>query len=206
MKKSLLIIGIFMAIYTNVMADVNYTTPNWNPNDANATYGNAVEEWKTLTVSGAESLTVTVKGETELYYDRVYIRSENNVTHLKRFHGVIDETFDVDGNNTINVHFKSDYSVVKSGVIVTVVEKNTTVSVVALNVERNATVHGTTILNGDLDANGTTTLVDLEVSGAFKLDANTTTLICNADNAGRIYFDSNGSFMGCNGSTWRQLD
>ena len=67
MKKSLFIVGILMASYTNVLADTNWTTPV----ESDGKYANKLNEWIKLEVPNVENITVTVHGETEPFYDRV---------------------------------------------------------------------------------------------------------------------------------------
>lgn len=119
MKKSLLIIGLFMAISSNVFANTNWTTPT----DSNGTYANNMDEWIKLEAPNAKEITVTIDGETERAYDHVYIWNDDNSSRLRIFHGNINESFDVDGDS-INIHFKSDYSVGRNGVTVSIKEKD----------------------------------------------------------------------------------
>ena len=73
-------------------------------------YANNTTMNETLTIPGADELTLRLTGVTEKNYDFVYINGT-------RYHGVLDETIDIEGDS-VEVRFTSDYSVVKSGVTI----------------------------------------------------------------------------------------
>ena len=102
----LLVFGLFGG---TLQASTTWTTGH---------YGNNVNRSKTLSISGASSLTVTVLGETENSYDFIYIYDANG-QQIKRFTGHINETFTVSGSS-IKAKLTSDYSQTRSGVTVTI--------------------------------------------------------------------------------------
>jgi hypothetical protein len=81
-------------------------------------YSNNADISKTLSVSGASSMTVTVTGEIENNYDFLYVYGANGQL-IREFTGSINETFAVSGSS-IGIRFTSDASITKSGVTVVV--------------------------------------------------------------------------------------
>jgi len=73
-------------------------------------YANNTTMHETLTIPGADGLTLTLTGSTEKNYDFVYI---NGVA----YDGVLNKTIDIEGDS-VEIRFTSDYSVVKSGVTI----------------------------------------------------------------------------------------
>jgi hypothetical protein len=96
MKQILFIIGILVAIYSNVLADTEWTTAVGDDGE----YADNLDEWVKLEIPNAKNITVSVTGETEPFYDRVYIWNDDNSTKLRTFHGYIDEHFNVVGSAT----------------------------------------------------------------------------------------------------------
>ncbi len=80
-------------------------------------YDNNSDITTSLTIPGAAALEITINGVTESNYDFLYITdaSSNTVT----FDGTISTTYTVAGDS-INVRFRSDYSITRSGVTVTI--------------------------------------------------------------------------------------
>jgi len=150
MKQILFVVGILMAIYSNILADTEWTTAVGDDGE----YADNLDEWVKLEIPNAKNITVSVTGETEPFYDRVYIRNDDNSTKLRTFHGYIDEHFNVVGS-AINLNFSSDYSVAHSGVTVSIEEVNTNLVIRTLHVEENATIDGDLQVKGEiLDADG----------------------------------------------------
>jgi len=81
-------------------------------------YSNNEDRIETLSVPGADHLSVTVTGETERGYDYVYIY-DNNDNCVENFSGTIDETFTLSGDS-ITVRLISDHSITGEGVTVSV--------------------------------------------------------------------------------------
>jgi len=80
-------------------------------------YANNIDETQELSIAGANGLTVTITGEVEQRYDKIFITdSTGNVTE---YTGVLNETFTVPGDH-ITVRFTSDGSITKSGAVVTI--------------------------------------------------------------------------------------
>ena len=73
-------------------------------------YANNTTMNETLTIPGADRLTLRLKGVTEKHYDYVYINDT-------RYHGVLDETIKIEGDS-VEVRFTSDPTVVKSGITI----------------------------------------------------------------------------------------
>lgn len=151
MKKNFFIVGLFMTIYSSVSADTHWSSPS--------PYQNMTDVWVKLEVPNAEAITVTVNGNTERYYDRVYIWNDDNSSKLRIFHGDIDESFHVDGNS-INMNFKTDYSIAQDGVTVSVEEKNTTLTMDSLYVKENAIIDGDLDVKGEITLNGKSLLLE----------------------------------------------
>jgi len=86
-------------------------------------YANNTDETHELFVQDALSLRVTITGEVEQNYDKIFIiDSAGNETE---YTGVLNENFIVEGNR-ITVRFTSDSSIVKEGVVVHIEANNTT--------------------------------------------------------------------------------
>ena len=146
MKRNLFVASLIMASYTNVLADTEWSSPS--------PYQDNMNEWVKLEITDAENITVSVTGETERSYDFIYIWNEDNSTKLKTFHGHIDESFDIN-SNSININFKSDYSVARDGVTVTIEEKNNNLVIDELHVKEDATIDGDLqVTNGNLTISG----------------------------------------------------
>ena len=82
-------------------------------------YANNEDISDVLTIPGASSLTVTINGETENNYDKVYITDASGVETV--YMGSLNESFTVEGDHII-VRFTSDGSVVEDGVVVEITE------------------------------------------------------------------------------------
>jgi len=84
-------------------------------------YENYSDATETLSIPGATSLNVTISGtveyEDDCSYD--YVRIADSDGNAKTFCGAINETYTVPGD-TISLYFHSDYSVVESGVTVSI--------------------------------------------------------------------------------------
>ena len=183
MKQILFVVGILMAIYSNILADTEWTTAV----DDDGEYANNLDEWVKLEIPNAKNITVSVTGETEPFYDRVYIRNDDNSTKLRTFHGYIDVHFSVVGS-AINLNFTSDYSVAHSGVTVTIEEVNTNLVIRKLHVEENATI------DGDLDLKGL-------IKGKIIVSENDKT--CDLENEGAIRYNQTAKNMEfCDGVKW----
>ena len=78
-------------------------------------YSNNIDETQELSINGAEQLTVTINGEVEQGYDKIFITDSSGTE--TQYTGVLNKTFTVSGDH-ITVRFTSDYSVVKEGVTV----------------------------------------------------------------------------------------
>jgi len=188
MKQILFVVGILMAIYSNILADTEWTTAV----DDDGEYANNLDEWVKLEIPNAKNITVSVTGETEPFYDRVYIRNDDNSTKLRTFHGYIDEHFNVVGS-AINLNFNSDYSVAHSGVTVSIEEVNTNLVIRTLHVEENATIDGNLQVKGEIRSND---LVQIGISDAT----------CTTENEGAIRYNSTAKNMEfCNSTEWRLL-
>jgi hypothetical protein len=220
MKKILFVAGIIMASYTNILADTEWTTPVGD----DGKYADNLNEWIKLEVPNAENITVTIDGQTERYYDHVYIWNDDNSTSLKSLHGYIAESFDVDGNS-INVNFKSDYSIAKSGVTVTVEKKNNKIGdevvIGSLHVENNAVIDGNLQVKGQiLDADGNPMLKggdfhftdngnnieyangDLKITNGF-VQVGVSDATCDLENEGAIRYNQTAKNMEfCDGAKW----
>ena len=190
MKKISFIIGILMAIYTNILAETEWITPV----DDDGNYENRMDVWADLEIPDAKQIIVRVIGETEENYDHIYIWNADGDSIIKSLHGEnIDESIEV-YDNAIKINFQSDYSVVKNGVTVTITEKNNKVFgddviVNSLKVEENA------IIDGDLEVKGTIRTVPLA-----------TIPICDSEKRGLMYFnDVENQIFFCNGSEWDDL-
>jgi len=104
MKKQtkVALIALSTTLFTFLHADVmlkHYETAHPYANNENVT--------KTLSVPGASSLRVSIRGELENNYDNVTIAN-------RTFTGSIDENFTISGD-TATMHFTSDSSVTKNG-------------------------------------------------------------------------------------------
>ena len=84
-------------------------------------YTNNVNISQTLTIPDAKELIVNISGETEKNYDFIVIKDSNG-NALKRLSGKINESFIVSGS-FITANLKSDYSITKSGVTVSIETK-----------------------------------------------------------------------------------
>jgi len=82
-------------------------------------YDNDMDISTTLSIDGVSGLKVTITGETEAYYDFLYIRNSDSIT--KSFHGVLNEVYYIQGSSVF-LQFLSDSSVTESGVTVTIEE------------------------------------------------------------------------------------
>lgn len=82
-------------------------------------YSNNEDRSQILSISGATSLNVIVRGVTESRYDFLYIYDQNG-QQVKKLDGSINETFTVSGSS-ITARLVTDYSVTKSGVTVSIV-------------------------------------------------------------------------------------
>jgi hypothetical protein len=74
MKKSLFVVGILMASYTNILAETQWITPVGD----DGKYEDMMDVWVKLEVPDAEKITVTVDGSTEYSYDHIFIWNEDN--------------------------------------------------------------------------------------------------------------------------------
>jgi len=81
-------------------------------------YDNYEDRSKTLSIPDAQELIVTVKGETESDYDYITIYDRHG-HEIKRLSGDINTELTVKGS-LIRARLKSDYSITKSGVTVTI--------------------------------------------------------------------------------------
>ena len=81
-------------------------------------YANFANIGRTLQIPGAAGLSVSVSGQTEYYYDVVYIYDRYG-TQIKALSGSINETFTVVGD-TITARLIADGSVTSSGVTITI--------------------------------------------------------------------------------------
>ena len=81
-------------------------------------YHNNEDRNKTLYISGAQKLKVKIKGHTERGYDYVYIYNAHGQL-IKMLDGNINKTFILTGSS-IKARLKTDYSVVASGVTVSI--------------------------------------------------------------------------------------
>ena len=110
---SLLIMSVFISTASAEDSQITWTT---------GTYSNNTNISKTLTIPDATTLIVTLIGETEQNYDFITIKDKNGNV-VKKLSGSINETFEVSGD-VITANLKSDYSVTKSGVTVSIAPKN----------------------------------------------------------------------------------
>jgi peptidyl-Lys metalloendopeptidase len=83
-------------------------------------YGNNEDRSQQLSIAGASALIVTVTGETESYFDFLYIYDENG-TEVMRLDGSINESFSVTGSS-ITARLVTDDSVTSLGVTVGISE------------------------------------------------------------------------------------
>jgi peptidyl-Lys metalloendopeptidase len=83
-------------------------------------YGNNEDRSQQLSIAGASALIVTVPGETESYFDFLYIYDENG-TEVMRLDGSINESFSVTGSS-ITARLVTDDSVTSLGVTVGISE------------------------------------------------------------------------------------
>ncbi|EDN70166.1 VCBS [Beggiatoa sp. PS] len=99
-------------------ATINVNPPSYNT----GVYLDGQSELVELTIPKAESLIVSISGESERERDWLEILQSNGMSldPPKKFSGVIEENFVVPGNNTIKVLFTSNDSIAKSGVTVTI--------------------------------------------------------------------------------------
>ena len=79
-------------------------------------YSNNADIAETLSVPEANSLIVTITGETESNYDFLYIYDVNGLL-VRQSSGLINETFVISGSS-LGIRFISDDSITKSGVTV----------------------------------------------------------------------------------------
>jgi len=105
--------GAVVHIAEDIHPDDNTTYETGNP------YGNNIDDTKELFIDGAESLRVTITGEIEQGYDKIFIIDDTG--NETEYTGVLDENFTVEGNH-ITVRFTSDGSVVKEGAVVHITE------------------------------------------------------------------------------------
>ena len=80
----------------------------WSPE-----YKNSLNINKILSISGENELLITIKGETEQYYDFVTIYDANNKV-VQKLDGKFEDSFRVKGD-TVKVNFKTDGSVTRRG-------------------------------------------------------------------------------------------
>jgi len=109
MKKQtkVTLIALSTTLFTFLHADVilnHYETKHPYANNENVT--------KTLSIPGASSIDVTIKGEVENHYDFVTITGIDKKE--RKYTGQIDKTFTLSGS-TATIHFTSDSSVTKNG-------------------------------------------------------------------------------------------
>lgn len=91
--------------------------------------------------------------------------------------------------NSININFKSDYSINNTGITIKVSEVNNDLVIGNLHVEEDATI------GGDLDVKGT-------IKGNILLNENNNT--CTTDNEGAIRYNQTAKNMEfCDGEKWR---
>lgn len=110
MKKNYKIIPLALMLSSiSLYANTTWTT---------GVYSNDTDISEELSLPNVQSMQVNIKGEVERNYDFIYIY-DNNGNELKKFTGKIDKSF-VLPNSSIKVTLISDYSIVKSGVTVTV--------------------------------------------------------------------------------------
>ena len=97
-------------------------TPPTTPSDltewSSGNYSNNSHVVKELSIENATNLQVNILGETERNYDFVEIYTTSGQL-VRKLSGVISTTFQVPGNR-IRVEFKSDSSIVKPGVTVSI--------------------------------------------------------------------------------------
>jgi hypothetical protein len=113
-------------IYTRFISDYSITdegitvsiAPPSNTTWTTGAYCNNAYKSKTLYISGANSLRVTIEGETEEGYDFITIY-DNNMSQIAQFSGSINQTIDINGS-TIEAVLSSDYSITDSGVTVSI--------------------------------------------------------------------------------------
>jgi len=146
-------------VYTNVKKYAGWIDENMDANHTETTYetehpyANNTDETQELTISGASGLRVTISGEVEQTYDKIFITdSTGNET---QYTGVLDEEFTVPGDH-ITVRFTSDGSVVKEGAVVHIEESNSSGDVVTYETEHPY-------------ANNTDETQELTISGASGL-------------------------------------
>jgi hypothetical protein len=149
-------------------------------------YGNNEDRREQLSIPNATRLIVTVSGETERWYDFIYIYN-NRGRRIRRLHGTINQEFTVNGSS-ITARLRSDYSITKPGVTVTIRDANggssDTVkpvitmlgSDVTLTVGDTYTDAGATAndnVDGDITANiNTNNPVDTSTAGTYTVTYN----------------------------------
>ena len=94
------------------------TTPSDLIEWSSGNYSNNSHVVKELSIENATNLQVNILGETERNYDFVEIYTTSGQL-VRKLSGVISTTFQVPGNR-IRVEFKSDSSIVKPGVTVSI--------------------------------------------------------------------------------------
>lgn len=109
-----------IGVFSTGDASTTSTATSWTTGN----YSNNQNISKTLTIPGATSLTVRVTGETEAEYDYIYIYDQYD-NLIKTLTGTINHTFTVNGSS-IRAQLKTDYSVTKSGVTISISASNQT--------------------------------------------------------------------------------
>jgi len=119
MKKKIILFALpIMTVFiTTASAEDSQTT--WTT----GRYTNNANLNKTLTIPNATKLTVTITGETEHNYDYITIKDKNGKIVQKYLSGKINKTFEVSGDS-ITANLKSDASITKSGVTVSIKSNN----------------------------------------------------------------------------------
>ena len=112
---------IFFALLVScLLVTFSHAAESWTT----GAYANNMNVERTLTITGANKLSVTIVGETEKYYDFITILNSSN--HIeKRMSGKINKSFIVLGNS-VTIKFKSDYSITKSGITITIKDSENT--------------------------------------------------------------------------------
>ena len=110
--------GVTVSIMTTSNIDMNNNANTNNDSWTTGAYRNNENRTKTLSISGASSLIVTIQGMTESNYDYIIIYNTEG-QEIGRFDGNINETLTVKGSS-IKATLISDGSITKSGVTVSI--------------------------------------------------------------------------------------
>jgi len=121
MKTSKMLL-IFIFLSTILHAETTWTT---------GAYANYQDTRQELSIPNTTRLIVTVVGTTENNYDFIYIY-DNRGRLIKLLSGTINEEFTIRGS-TITARLRSDYSITRSGVTVTIRLVDTQKPIITLN-------------------------------------------------------------------------